>query len=329
MHLDLLNGWVPVDLYWQNESPVIDWGYLGELRFTSPFFNDTISDCFRHPFAQLFRHQTPFEILHDLNLKRPGLSPTGFIFHMSCCGSTLVSQMLASLAQTVMLSEPPPVDQTLRARLHRPDLDLDTRAAWLSLMISALGQRRSGDERYLFVKFDCWSILDFQVIKRAYPAVPWIFLFRDPAKVLASQFRHRGKHMVPGVIEPGLFGFGADEVTQIVPEEYGARVLAAICRAALSHSDDSNGMFINYTQMPDIMWSSVLKFFQVTYAAEDIDRMKETVKFDAKNPSIFFGAHVAPRDWQPSDSIRAAADRWVGDLYEELQTAALVTAERG
>jgi len=96
--------------------------------------------------------------------------------------------------------------------------------------------------------------------------------------------------MVPGVIEPELFGFGPGEVTQIVPEEYGARVLAAICRAALSHRDDGNGMFINYTQLPDIMWSSVLEFFQVNYGAEDLARMKEILKFDAKNPSILFDA---------------------------------------
>src|SRR5258708_4032171 len=137
MHLDLLNGWVPVDLYWQDESPVIDWGYMGERRFTHPFFNHTIGENFRHPFAQLFRHQTSLELLHDLYLNRPCLTPTGFIFHMSRCGSTLVSQMLASLTQAVMLSEPPPVDQTLRARFQKPELDLDTRAAWLSSIVCA------------------------------------------------------------------------------------------------------------------------------------------------------------------------------------------------
>jgi hypothetical protein len=326
MHLDLLNGWVPVDLYWQDESPVIDWGYLGERRFTHPFFNDTISESFRHPFAQLFRHQTSWELLHDLHQNRPGLSPTGFIFHMSRCGSTLVSQMLASLTPAVMLSEPPPVDQTLRARFRRPELDLETRAVWLRSMVNALGQKRSGDERYLFVKFDCWSILDFETVKQAYPDVPWIFLFRDPVRVLASQFRHRGKHMVPGVLEPELFGFAPGEVTQIVPEEYGARVLAAICRAALSHRDDGNGMFINYTQLPDIMWSSVLEFFQMNYGAEDLARMKETQKFDAKNPSIFFDPAASAGDRPPSDSILEAADKWVGELYDELQAAAIKTA---
>jgi hypothetical protein len=223
-----------------------------------------------------------------------------------------------------MLSEPPPVDQVLRARFRKPDLDLETRAARLRSMISALGQRRSADERYLFMKFDCRSNLDFEVVKRTYPGVPWIFLFRDPARVLASQFRFRGKHMVPGAIEPELFGFGPDEVTQIVTEEYCARVLAAICRAALSHRDDSNGMFINYTQLPDIIWYSVLKFFQVTYGAEDLARMKESLKFDAKNPSILFDPDATPGDRPPSDLIVLAADKWVGGLYDELQAAASV-----
>jgi len=60
MHLDLLKGWVPVDLYWQDESPVIDWGYMGERRFTHPFFNDTIGESFRHPFANSSATRLPW-----------------------------------------------------------------------------------------------------------------------------------------------------------------------------------------------------------------------------------------------------------------------------
>jgi hypothetical protein len=85
-------------------------------------------------------------------------------------------------------------------------------------------------------------------------------------------------------------------------------------------------MFINYTQLPDIMWSSVLEFFQVDYGAEDLARMKETLKFDAKNPSIFFDAAAARGDSPPSDSIVEAANKWVGELYDELQAAAMKTA---
>ena len=43
-------------------------------------------------------------------------------------------------------------------------------------------------------------------VRRAFPDVPWVFLFREPVQVLASHLRQRGAHMVPGAIDPALFG---------------------------------------------------------------------------------------------------------------------------
>jgi hypothetical protein len=230
--------------------------------------------------------------------------------------------MLASLPQVVMLSEPSPVDKTLRAKFQSPDLDLETRADWLRWVVSALGRRRAGTERNLFIKFDCWSFLDFDVIEHAYPDVPWIFLFRDPASVLASQLRQRGKHMVPGVIQPELFGFAPGEITTLAPEDYMGRVLAAICKSALLQRQNSNGMFINYAQLPTIVWSSVLDFFKFTLDASDLERMKKSAQNDARNPFVPFDPLAVQARQSPSDSIARAADKWFGDLYEELRSAA-------
>jgi len=92
-----LAGWVPVQVNWQREGPVVDWCYLGARRFTEPFFEQTIHDCMRQPFNLLFRHQTSIEMLAELREIKPGLEPSGFIFHMWPSGSTLISQMLAAL----------------------------------------------------------------------------------------------------------------------------------------------------------------------------------------------------------------------------------------
>jgi hypothetical protein len=77
----------------------------------------------------------------------PGLPPTGFIFHMSRCGSTLVSQMLASIPDNVVISEAGPIDAVVQAQATLPDLDHDRHAEWLRGVIGALGQPRTGGER--------------------------------------------------------------------------------------------------------------------------------------------------------------------------------------
>lgn len=99
---DQLTGWIPIRLYWNASTPVIDWCWVGTRRFTDLFFGHTIDACLRLPFSSLFRPQTPIDALRERHAMEPGLQPRGFIFHMSRCGSTLVSQMLASLPGSVV-----------------------------------------------------------------------------------------------------------------------------------------------------------------------------------------------------------------------------------
>src|SRR3989449_2650290 len=154
-----LDGWIPIRLYWNQEQPMVDWCYMGKDSFKHSFFSQTVEECLRWPANLLFRHQTPIEVLGQRHEARPGLEPTGFIFHMSRCGSTLVSQMLAALPQNIVISEASPIDAVVRAPLVRPYLSDDQNAPWLRWMIGALGQPRGGDTRPFFIKFDCWHTL--------------------------------------------------------------------------------------------------------------------------------------------------------------------------
>src|SRR5947207_1604841 len=87
-----LDGWIPARLIWPDGQPRVDWCYLGRETFCDPFFDQTIGECLRVPFNLLFSHRTPMEVLGQWHDMRPGLQPTGFIFHMSRCGSTLISR---------------------------------------------------------------------------------------------------------------------------------------------------------------------------------------------------------------------------------------------
>src|ERR1043165_8503267 len=97
--------WIPVRCYWQEKQAFVDWCFLGKERLTEPFFDDSIAKRFRQPFNLFFRHQTPIDFLDAAENFSNGLKPTGFIFHLSRCGSTLISQMLAALEQNIVISE--------------------------------------------------------------------------------------------------------------------------------------------------------------------------------------------------------------------------------
>ena len=320
-----LAGWVPIRIYWNGCTPVVDWCWVGKRRLTEPFFDHTIDNSLRLPFSLLFRPQTPIELLRERDTIAPGVHPQGFIFHMSRCGSTLVSQMLAGLSGSVMLSEAGPIDSVLRAQFRDPSLSEATRSDWLQWTVSALGQRRNGDETHLFIKFDSWSALDLPLISRAYPRVPWIFLYRNPVEVLVSQLARRGAHMVPGGIEPELFGMNMAEAFEMQPEEYCARVLAVTCEAALRQHQSCAGLMINYEQLPDAVWTGVADFFGIEVSDFDMEAFRRVTQLDAKNPSLMFESDSKTKQSLASEAVRRAAESWLAPLFERLEAARLGT----
>lgn len=318
----LLDGWIPIRLYWTGTQPVVDWCFLGRRRFDTPFFSQSVEECLGHPFNLLFRHQTPIEVLGEWSEARPGLPPSGFIFHMSRCGSTLITRMLAALSHSIVISEAPPIDSILRAQFQCAGVSDDRRVAWLRWMVSALAQPRHGEEQHFFVKFDAWNTVELPLIQRAFPDVPWIFVYRDPIEVLVSQFNHRGAHMIPGVIHPSLFGINGEALASMEPEEYCSKVLAAICRAALLH-ESTRGVLINYRQLPEAVWSSILGFFGLRCSEGEMETVKGTAKVHSKNSSLQFEGDSASKQRNATARVRESASRWLYPIYQQLETKRL------
>jgi hypothetical protein len=319
MDLRLLDGWVPIRVYWQQSRAMVDWCYLGTRRLSEPFFELTIQKCLWQPFNVLFRYQTSIDVLDELREARPGVPPTGFIFHMSRCGSTLVAQMLAALPENIVISEAGPIDTVLRANLRDPSATDERRIGWLRWLVSALGQARCGTERCLFIKFDSWSVIDLPLIRRAFPEVPSIFLYRDPVEVMASQARERGSQMLPGLLHPSSLGLDAATIRQMSLDEYCARVLAALCEAAARHYRMGGARLVDYRQLPDAVWSAIADHFGVRYTPEEVERMRRVAQFDAKHPSLTFARDSAAKRQLATDEIRALADRWVRPFYDRLE----------
>jgi gluconate kinase len=300
-----LEGWTPIRVHWRDE-PVVEWCWTDGLAFTDPFFVQTVERAFRTPYSLLFRRETPLDGLE------PGLEPSGFVLHVSRCGSTLVSQMLASVPQHLVLSEPVPVEHILGSPASEAD-----RVRWLRGIVSALGRPRKGDGRGYVLKLDAWHACHLGTIRRAFPAVPWVFLFREPVQVLASHFRHRGAHMVPGAIDPALFGLDRHEIARMPSEEYCARVLAAICRAALEHHDEQ-ALFVDYRELPSAVLERVLPALGLECDAAERASMEAVTRLDAKNPVLPFSDDSTALARQASPELREAAERWVRPLYDEL-----------
>jgi gluconate kinase len=312
-------SWMPIALHWKDSSPSVEWCYCGTARFRDPFFDQTISKCLASPFNRLFRHQTPLDALAQYTAAHPGVPTTGLIFHMSRCGSTLIAQMLAALHQTIVLSEAEPIDAVLRAGFHNSAMTDEQRIIWLRWVVSALSQPRNG-ETSCVIKFDCWNTMDAPLIQRAFPAARCVFVYRDPIEVLVSHQRQRGRHMVPGLLEPELFGLDAAYVSRMRLDEYGARALACVCQAALHYAQSGRCHLINYRQLPDAVWE-LLDLFQIQYTAGEPERMRQVTQFHAKSPSFYFANDVAAKQQEATHLLRELARRWLTPLYQQLEAS--------
>ncbi len=311
-------GWLPTATSWQQSELYLHWSYFGDARLREPFFEGDVQRCMFKPFNRLFRHTTPIAKLAGWLEAHPPLPPRGFIFHMSRCGSTLVSQMLAALARNVVISEASPIDDVVRARQMRPDLGPEQHALWLRSMIGALGQMRSGDESNYFIKLDCWHTLALPLFRRAFPDVPWVFLYRDPVEVMVSQRRMPGMQMIPGMLDAGVLGVEPSDRPP-TPEQHCARVLTRICEPVLQDYSKDEGLLVNYRQLPEAVWTTILPHFGIECSEADCAAMVAAAQFDAKMPSAPFTPDIDSKQQDATETLRAAANERLGDIYRQFE----------
>ncbi|MEJ0043359.1 MAG: hypothetical protein WDM81_14575 [Rhizomicrobium sp.] len=246
-------GWLPVNVLPVQGELCVDWAYFGPRALDDPFYEDSVRRALSRPLNRLMRHRSRLSDLPGL----PARPPRGFIFHMSRCGSTLVSRMLAGDPRNVVISEAAPIDAVVRLDTGG---DGPLHAALLTAMVGALGRRRMPEQAHCFVKLDSWHTIALPLFRRAFPDVPWVFLYREPGAVLASQMNQRGIQTVPEYLPPSLFGLAPGDTRS--PEDYCARVLARTCEAVLAPFAQGRGLLVNYDQLPDALWTAIPAAFR-------------------------------------------------------------------
>jgi hypothetical protein len=228
--------------------------------------------------------------------------------------------MLMALESHVVASEPPLLDAVLRAHLSTPSLPVEVQAAWVRATLSALAQRRAGNESRFVVKLDGWSIVDLPLMRRAYPDVPWIFLYRDPIEVAMSQLKMPGAYMVPGVIGPSVARISTDEAVAMPREEFIARVLGRIFEAGLEGCRSAGGRPVHYSELPDALWTTLAGDFRVATDSATVAMLRDAARPDAKNPYFEFVRDSEQKQRASSEALRRAVDRWVAPAYASLES---------
>lgn len=284
----------------------VAWIATDGARYTEPFFETSLRQLCRRPENRGELRTTPVTALAECT----GPEPDAIVFHVSRCGSTLLSQMLAAVPHHTVLSEPPLADEVLRLPRARPEINDADRAVWLRGAIAALARPHAATSRRLFVKLDPWHIFELPLVRRAFPRAPFIFLHRHPIEVLASLSRMPSLTLVRDTVLPAQLGLSRAERDALSSLEHAAAILGAFFRAA--HDQQNQLQAVDYTELPDFVWEALPG---CVFDSNERALLAAAARCDAKNPGAHFQPDSARKRAEATPELLAAAERWALPHY--------------
>lgn len=294
--------WIPERIVTGNTGDdLCRWIDVAGLRFTDPFFDSTVRGRRRDAPAE--RWSTVAELL-DEAATVPAVDDVVFIFHVSRCGSTLLSQLFGLDEQTLVLSETPLLDAILRT-------DDGDRERLFDAALRLLGRPRDGGGCRLVVKTDCWHVFHAATLRRLYPRARFVLLYRRPAAVLGSHHKMRGMQMVPGVLEaPFHVPYDPERLSL---DQYGAAVLEHYYAAMLDiAAADERSLLASYEEGFPAVFLRTAGWLGLSFDSERLAQLHERCGYHAKRPHETFGAETLPSltgvDIRPLDAVFAALE---------------------
>jgi hypothetical protein len=316
------SNWLPAAVVQSPGQLGLDWLHFGDASLDEPFYEMSVQRARRLPINSLLRVCTPLSVL--AGPLSADAAPDGLIFHMSRCGSTLVSQMLAAMPGSVVVSEAAALDTVVQLAHSHPEIPLDRRVTLLRGMAAALGRNRSGTPRRYVIKTDSWHSLALPLFRAAFPDTPWIFQFRNPVEVMVSQMREPGSQTVPDARWARLYGI---DNPQLLPREtYVAGVLNRVARAAIDNADIGGAIFVDYAELPRAVEQRILPHFGIVPPPEAIQAMHDAAQWNAKAPSFAFESDVEEKRRSAGERVLDATTAHLDPLYPELTALARRTA---
>jgi hypothetical protein len=201
----------------------------------------------------------------------------------------LLSQLLALHEAHIVLSEVPLLDELLRLPERLPSLTPHRYEGYIRAALRLLGQKRTGRETHLFVKLDSWHVYYYPLLRRLFPAVPMVLLYRSPDAVIASHRTHRGMHAVPGLLPPHLVGMRAEAVERLDFDAYTAQVLTYYYNEFLRISQqDSRAFLLPYQSDGRVMMTLLAGYLSLPLDEAYWKRIEERSGFHAKRPGQVF-----------------------------------------
>lgn len=249
----------------EQQVPLVKWLRAPNVVFRDDFFGTTTKRILQESLKD-----TVVTTGVDVLLKRSQLyssrDPSGFIFHISRCGSTTLSNMLMCAKEHFVLSEP-----HLPVKLFMQFPDAYPISFWIDIIrasMRTLGASAPKTASRYFVKLFHSYVLEVPIFRQALPKTPEIFLYRDPLEVLMSHAKAASSWWYT----QATTGLSAEEIFQRPIMELAARGIGRMLQAMVDHSNEET-LLINYSEFGPSIPRTLLEFFGIPVTEQLVDDM--------------------------------------------------------
>eukprot|EP01038_Epipyxis_sp_PR26KG_P007811 gene7811-10609_t len=336
--------WTPIDVEVSPDPMIIlcklNFKKYNEAPHLSPMFKDLegMSQCY----GSNRKREKMSVLLKEIDdQKKSIVPPTGFVFHESRVGSTLVANFLASDPWSMVFSESTPVANAL---LHCWSCTRDQHIKLIRDVVKLMGQ--SPFHKRLFFKFQSITVTKMDIVLEAFPNTPWAFVYRNPIQTLMSHLDpKKGSNAAPCLrsmrnppAQVSEVVFQATGKTRGGPNEaWCAAHLNMLCTMALrayenygNYSDSSGstifrGILINYDSLPGFIPQVLLPLFG-TYPSDIwLAKMTQESKYYSKSRNaiyrLFFGDSKDKED-RATENIQLYGKKILSPTFELLESQA-------
>ena len=319
--------WLPVGFVFGPNGIAVRWMDFGPDPIVEPFFWQTVRKL-KSADPPARERTTNVRVLTAMASKLPPVAVSGVIFHVSRCGSTLVSNALRAGDGVTVLSEAGPV-----GTFFRPDLFEnsplpserweETRKTLFDCVIRLFAHGARAVEPKVVIKCHAASVLSVSLVRSVWPDIPFVVLIRDPVEVIVSNLEKSATWVkVRNKPEAAskVFGWPAAAVERMTAEEYCARGIGRFCECA-SQVVDERCWVIDYEHLD--LWSlyGISSFFRIALPPSNSPIMQRVLSSYTKDPAQLrqFEDDRVRKQHEASESVREAARRWAEKPYQALK----------
>jgi hypothetical protein len=221
------------------------------------------------------------------HVKLDCVSPSLFIFHMSRCGSTLLTRVLAQSRSNIVYGEADIINELWASHQSQTnggiEMQWDRRLAKnFKNLFRVLGRRRLESYQNSIFKFPSLYNSMIDKISELYPTTPVLFIYRNPIEVMSSLEQRPSKIIKYRNKAIGKAVVGQNLPDSDLPVEYASTLLNLSMDSALK-AKTKQLYFLDYTKLNKQNLPSILDKLNLKHSSDELLKMQTQFDFYSKN----------------------------------------------